>query len=587
MSAHQLITEHLDLWTQAFTQKSTAGRGRNGKVELTGIKKLRELILELAFTGKLVEQNSNAESAEVLLARLKDERSELEKSKKIKKKRKPNESTNIDNLTALPSNWCWSQLGEIAFKLTDGSHNPPRDAGSGVPMLSSQNVNSGRIDFERPSRYVTFEDYVKEDNRTEARPGDVLLTIVASLGRSAVVPQEAPQFVLQRSVAVISTPMSSEFLAYQFIAPQCLAYYDTHGKGTAQKGIYLGKLAVMPIAVPPLEEQHRIVQKVDELMALCDRLEQQTSNQLDAHETLVDTLLGTLTQSANATELADSWSRLAEHFDTLFTTEQSIDKFQQTILQLAVIGRLVEQDAEDEPAINLLTRIHTRKTTLAGDKRIKQPRPLTLLKNSEHSYIAPAHWAWASFQDVADEISTGPFGSIIHKHDYVEGGIPLINPSHMIKGHIKEDLSVSVSLAKAEELSSYRLTNGDIVMARRGEVGRCAAVTDREAGWLCGTGSFVLRFHPAINRQFILLLFATDTVRNYLTGNSVGTTMTNLNHGILKKMPVAVPPAEEQYRIVQKVDELMAICDHLKQRLTQASNTRCQLAGAVVEQAIS
>lgn len=340
MSAQELITEHLDLWTGAITKKASSGRGRgsNGRTELTGIKKLRELILELAVKGRLVNQNPNEEPAHVLLARLRDERLELEKNKKINKRRKTNESTNVDELTALPNSWCWSQLGEVAFKLTDGSHNPPRDSGRGIPMLSSQNVNFGRIDFGCPSRYLTVEDFVKEDARTEARPGDVLLTIVASLGRAAVVPPEAPQFALQRSVAVIGTPIDSEFLAYQLIAPKCLHYYETHGKGTAQKGIYLGKLAVMPIAVPPLEEQHRIVQKVDELMALCDRLEQQTSDQLQAHETLVDTLLGTLTQSKNTTELADNWARLAAHFDTLFTTEQSIDKLKQTILQLAVMG---------------------------------------------------------------------------------------------------------------------------------------------------------------------------------------------------------------------------------------------------------
>ena len=340
------------------------------------------------------------------------------------------------------------------------------------------------------------------------------------------------------------------------------------------------------IPLAPEQEQHRIVQKVDELMALCDRLEKQTSDQLEAHETLVDTLLGTLTQSENATELADNWARLAAHFDTLFTTEQSIDKLKQTILQLAVMGRLVEQDAGDELATNLLTQIHTRKMALAGEKRIKRPRPLTQLDETQHSYPAPANWVWASFEDIADEISTGPFGSMIHKHDYVENGIPLVNPSHMVSGGIKEDSSVSVTPAKAEELSSYKLAKGDIVMARRGEVGRCAIVTDRESGWLCGTGSFVLRFHSAINRRFILLLFSTDTVRDYLTGNSVGTTMTNLNHGILKKMPVALPSTEEQYRIVQKVDELMALCDQLKERLNRASETRCQLAAAVVEGAV-
>lgn len=175
---------------------------------------------------------------------------------------------------------------------------------------------------------------------------------------------------------------------------------------------------------------------------------------------------------------------------------------------------------------------------------------------------------------------------MIHKHDYVENGTPLINPSHMVNGTIKEDRSISVTESKADDLASYRLAEGDIVMARRDEVGRCAIVANREAGWLCGTGSFVLRFNPDINRRFILLLFATATVRNYLSGNSVGTTMTNLNHSILNKMPVALPSADEQNRIVQKVDELIALSDQLKERLNQASETRCQLANTVVEAAL-
>src|SRR5690606_4148142 len=116
------------------------------------------------------------------------------------------------------------------------------------------------------------------------------------------------------------------------------------------------KMEELVVPVPPLSEQHRIVQKVDELMALCDRLEQQTSDQLEAHETLVDTLLGTLTQSENATDLADNWARLATHFDTLFTTEQSIEKLKQTILHLAVIGRLVEQNTGDAQAEELVIR---------------------------------------------------------------------------------------------------------------------------------------------------------------------------------------------------------------------------------------
>jgi len=157
----------------------------------------------------------------------------------------------------------------------------------------------------------------------------------------------------------------------------------------------------------------------------------------------------------------------------------------------------------------------------------------------------------------------------------------------MIDGKIVEETSVTISDKKAEVLSSYKIDDGDIVMARRGEMGRCALVTKREAGWLCGTGSFRLKFHKDICRHYILLLFKTTWVRGYLGRESVGATMTNLNHGILNMLPIALPPSCEQHRIVAKVDELMEICDALKARLNDAQTTRFQLADAMVEQAIT
>jgi type I restriction enzyme S subunit len=562
------LIDHLDLWTGAITKKSTSGRGSSGKIELTGIKKLRELILELAVSGRLVSQSPEDTLFKELLLQLRREHAPI---KARGRKTVSGDVSGDEQPFDIPRTWTWTRLGEIV-EVLDSKRKPITKAArkSGpYPYYGA----SGVVDyvdgylFDEPLLLVG-EDGAKWD-KGEA-------TSFSISGKSWV--NNHAHVLRPRREAV-----TDEYLVYYLTATDLNPYIT----GMTVPKLNQARLASIPIATPCLEEQHRIVQKVDELMALCDRLEQQTSDQLEAHELLVDTLLGTLTQSENAAELAENWARLAAHFDTLFTTEQSVDKLKQTILQLAVMGRLVEQDAGDEPAIDFLTQIHTRKIELAIQKRIKRPRELARLDVTQHSYPAPSHWAWASFQDIADEISTGPFGSMIHKHDYVEAGVPLINPSHMVGGHIKEDPSVSVPVIKAEELSSYKLATGDIVMARRGEVGRCAVVTDRENGWLSGTGSFVLRFHPAMNRQFILLLFSTDTVRDYLTGNSVGTTMTNLNHGILKKMPVALPPVQEQHRIVQKVDELMALCDQLKERLNRASETRCQLAEAVVEGALN
>ena len=189
------------------------------------------------------------------------------------------------------------------------------------------------------------------------------------------------------------------------------------------------------------------------------------------------------------------------------------------------------------------------------------------------------------FGELATEITTGPFGSMIHKSDYIENGVPLINPSHMVNGKIIHDQNVTVSAEKAKELDSHKLFEGDIVMARRGEMGRCAIVDTHSHQWLCGTGSFVLRFIRKIDRSYILTLFNTESVRAYLGGNSVGATMTNLNHGILNKMPVPLPPLTEQHRIVAKIDQLMALCDELEKQIDTATRKQTALLNAVMAQA--
>jgi len=307
----------------------------------------------------------------------------------------------------LPDGWEWERLGLVCNKITDGSHNPPKNAGEGYPMLSSQNVNFGVIDFSSPSRYVTEEDFQRENKRTSIQVDDVLLNIVASIGRSAVVPENAPKFVLQRSVAVLNSKLIPHFFSKQLVSPLCLNYYTLHAKGTAQKGIYLGKLSLMPLVVPPLAEQHRITAKVDELMALCDQLEQQTEDSITAHKTLVETLLATLTSSENTADFNQSWARIAEHFDTLFTTEHSIDQLKQTVLQLAVMGKLVPQNPNDEPASVLLEKIAAEKEQLIKDKKIKKQKPLPAISEDEKPFELPTGWEFCRLADLLPQFQNG------------------------------------------------------------------------------------------------------------------------------------------------------------------------------------
>ncbi|WP_253446601.1 restriction endonuclease subunit S [Halomonas sp. Y3] len=588
MSARELITDHLDLWTGAVTSRSTAGRGRNGKIELTGIKKLRELILELAVRGKLVEQDPDDEPASVLLARIAEEKARLVKEGKIKKPKKLPEVARNDLPAPLPRGWVAITLSHLGVF-----------CGGKTPSKSKGEFWDGDIPWVTPKDMKFAEITDTKDHVTDA---------ATASGGLELLPQSAVLFVVRSGIlrrmfptAITRTQctINQDLKALQLFKPDMARYIQIMSwgfegfiltnltkTGTTVESLKFSDFASQAFPLPPLDEQHRIVEKVDELMALCDRLEQQVGDQLEAHEVLVDTLLDALTRSADAAKVGENWARIAEHFDTLFTTEASIDKLKQAILQLAVMGRLVEQDPNDETASMLLGRIAGEKARLVQEGKIKKSKSLPPVRDEERSYATHENWVWARFQDIANEISTGPFGSMIHKHDYVDDGVPLINPSHMINGQIQEDRSVSVTAHKAEELSSYKLSSGDIVMARRGEVGRCAIVTDREAGWLCGTGSFALRFYKNISRRYILMMFSTVAVRGYLAGNSVGTTMTNLNHGILNKMPVALPPKDEQHRIVEKVDELMALCDQLKARLGEAGETQTKLATNIVEKTI-
>jgi type I restriction enzyme S subunit len=272
-----------------------------------GIQKLRGLILELAVRGKLVPQDPNDEPASELLKRISKERGRLEAAGTSSK---PSKATTLSEDTErylkVPETWQWVRFEEIAQHNSGKTLDKGRNSGEPRPYLTTSNVYWGRFELDSVRQMLIKDD---ELQRCTARKNDLLICEGGEAGRAAVWPHD----------------------------------YEICFQNHVHRA-------------PPLAEQHRIVAKVDELMALCDRLEASKSDAGAAHAKLVETLLGTLTQSADAADLAANWQRLAEHFDTLFTTEASIDALKQTILQLAVMGKLVPQDPNDEPASELLKR---------------------------------------------------------------------------------------------------------------------------------------------------------------------------------------------------------------------------------------
>lgn len=175
--------------------------------------------------------------------------------------------------------------------------------------------------------------------------------------------------------------------------------------------------------------------------------------------------------------------------------------------------------------------------------------PKVKMKDSGVEWLGevPEHWAVVRFRDLCTSISTGPFGTALGNGDYVTGGVPVINPSHIVDEQCCPDYEISVSLKAAERLSFWAMQPGDLVTARRGELGRAAIITEEQRGWICGTGS--LRVRPDTGRvtvEYLHTVLQSRYAREWLNLSSVGATMANLNEGILGQLPVAFPPSSAE-----------------------------------------
>jgi type I restriction enzyme S subunit len=166
-----------------------------------------------------------------------------------------------------------------------------------------------------------------------------------------------------------------------------------------------------------------------------------------------------------------------------------------------------------------------------------------------------AGWKKETIASVSELVSTGPFGSILHKGDYTTSGVPIVNPMHLVGGRIVPSEHQTLSPDIASRLQSYRLQSGDIVIARRGEIGRCALVRPENEGWICGTGSFFVRPLPSVSSEFLCELIGSPKYRETLAALSAGATIQNISNSALRELAIDLPSLEEQQQIVAVLDE--------------------------------
>lgn len=578
----QLITEHIDIWTSSILAKSSSGRGSSKKYELYGISKLRELILELAVRGKLVPQDDNDEPASVLLEKIAVEKAKLEEDGTIKKPKSVHKITNEEKPFNLPTGWKWARLSDISHYQvgkTPSTKNPSywTESDKGIPWVSISDLNHfGTV--KSTSKKITplaSESIFKAE---PVRAGTILMSFKLTLGKISILEEDA-----YHNEAIISLyPFSGIFKEYLFTTLPKRALSGNSKQAIMGNTLNSKSLSLLLIPIPPLAEQKRIVAKVDELMLLCDQLEQQTEDSIEAHATLVEVLLATLTDSADADELAQNWARIADYFDSLFTTEQSIEALKQTVLQLAVMGKLVPQNPNDEPASVLLEKIAREKEQLIKEKKIKKTKILDEVTEEEKAYKLPLEWEWGRLGRLAIKLTDGS-----HNPPKDSGkGYPMLSGQNINFGLIDFDNPSRYvdTLGFDKENQRTAIKPNDVLLTIVGSIGRSAVVPEDAPKFVLQRSVAVI--DTTLIPEYLIIYLAAPVSLNYYNENAKGTAQKGIYLGQLSLMPIVIPPLAEQTRIVAKIDELMAICDHLKVKLQQSQETQVQLTDALVDRAL-
>ena len=550
-----------------------------------GVQKLRELILQLAVQGKLVPQDPNDEPASVLLEKSKAEKARLIKEGKLKKA-KPLPPIEADEMPfEVPEGWKWVRLGELTTRIGSGS--TPRGGKSvyvedGIPFLRSQNIWDDGLMLDDVA-LIPLSIHEKMKN-THVLPGDVLLNITgASLGRCALVPDSFAEANVSQHVSIIRAVISAtrRFLHGAMRSPYVQTLVWGRQVGMAREGLSKKVLQLFEIPLPPLAEQHRIVAKVDELMALCDELETRQKQQVEVRGKANSAALDRLLNTTDADDFARHWKRICNHFDILYDNPDNVTELRKAILQLAVQGKLVPQDPTDEPASVLVEKIKSEKARLVKKGKLKKAKPLPPIEDADVPFDLPEGWEWvrlASILELARDIS---YGIIKLGTEPSSAGVPVLRCSNV--RFRKLDLSGirSVEASLSNEYSRTILRGGELLMNIRGTLGGCALVPRHMAGYNIAREVAVIPLTRHVLSRFVLDVISSPYFER-ITANSLrGIAYRGLNLGFLRRFPVPLPPLAEQHRIVAKVDELMALCDELENGLREGLDQREQLAAAM------
>ncbi|MDK9703281.1 MAG: restriction endonuclease subunit S [Sulfuritalea sp.] len=419
-----------------------------------------------------------------------------------------------------------------------------------------------------------------------AKRGDVLICVVgATVGKLNL----AIDCAIGRSVAAIRPcPELNTTYLYYTLMPFTLKLREK-SRGSAQGVIGKEELSAVSLRIPDLAEQSRIVAKVEELMALIDALEAKVGAGETARGKLLDARLAALADSPDADATADAWAQLAPHFDLLLQTPADVDRLQQTLLQLAVKGRLVPQNPKDEPAAELLKRIRAEKDRLIAEGKIKRDKPLPSIVEVELPFAVPLGWQWAILGDVVLSSEAG-WSPSCENMPRENGKWGVLKVSAVSWGEFLDEENKALP-SHLEVRPEHEVMPGDFLLSRANTaelVARSVVAWNPKSRLMLSDKIIRLHIATGADKTYLNLFNNSSYARTHYVANASGTSasMKNVSREVVLSLPVPVPPATEQSRIVAAVASLTALCDSLRERLAARRELSAKLAAALTEAAL-
>jgi type I restriction enzyme S subunit len=546
------------------------------------VARLRRFILDLAVRGKLVEQDPEDEPAEELLGRISYEKARLAQAGEIKK---PRQLPEIDEAPFLvPSNWTWCRIREAT---SDRAQKVPSERFTYIDV-SAINKEAGLISeptvlepSEAPSRA-----------RKIVKKGDVVYSCVRPyLLNVAIVDLDFdPEPIASTAFAVLNGHelVLPRYLWIVLRSPFMVNCVEKSQRGQAYPAINDADFSLLPFPLPPLAEQHRIVAKVDELMALCDQLEAARQQREQQRERLVAASLQRLNQPSEDSASFRNDARFSlQVLPSLTTTPAQIKQLRQTILNLAVRGKLAEQEWSADERCQYLEAIKADQRKALRAKRIK-PKVAALASLSDEMLIDNS--SCTLILSLASVIVFGPQNGISPPEISDTSAPKALTLSATTSGVFDPNCFKHISLG-VEACEPYWLSPGDLLFQRgntREYVGMAAVYDGPGRSYVYPDLMIRVRISKQVSLRYVHMVLISPDLRAYLTSNATGSseTMPKINQEVLLNAPIPLPPLAEQHRIVAKVDELMALCDQLEQQLSQADQQRRRLLEAVLAEAL-